>query len=67
MADLIAEATAYRGNVVWDTTKPGGQPRRQLDISRARDRFGFEPKTALDEGLKRTVEWYEQTRLQSAG
>jgi GDP-L-fucose synthase len=67
VAALIAEATCYRGNVVWDTTKPGGQPRRQLDISRARDRFGFEPKTALDEGLKRTVEWYEQTRLQSAG
>jgi GDP-L-fucose synthase len=66
MAALIAEATGYRGSVVWDTTKPGGQPRRQLDISRARDRFGFEPKIMLDQGLKRTVEWYEHARLQSA-
>jgi GDP-L-fucose synthase len=66
MADLaqrIRDAVGYRGEIEWDATKPNGQPRRKLDVSRARDRFGFEARMPLDEGLKRTIAWYrEQTR-----
>ena len=53
----IAAATGYRGEVEWDTERPDGQPRRRLDISRARS-FGFEPQVGFDEGLRLTVEWY---------
>ena len=58
LVDLIAELTGYDGEIVWDTTKPDGQPRRCLDVSRARDEFGFEAKTKFREGLKETIEWY---------
>jgi nucleoside-diphosphate-sugar epimerase len=44
---------------VWDTSKPNGQPRRRLDTSRAKAMFGFEAQTSLEEGLRRTVEWYK--------
>ncbi|MGE5595881.1 MAG: NAD-dependent epimerase/dehydratase family protein, partial [Hyphomicrobiales bacterium] len=63
---MIAGATGYRGGVRWDTTKPDGQPRRALDTTRARERFGFVAKTTLEEGLRRTVEWYEAARRQPA-
>jgi len=65
LADLIAEATGYQGRIAWDTTKPGGQPRRSLDASRARELFGFEARTSLREGLERTVAWYRSARLTS--
>ena len=55
---MIAELTGFIGEVRWDTTKPDGQPRRQLDVSRAKRDFGFEAKTDFREGLKRTIEWY---------
>ncbi len=58
LAELIAELTGFAGEIVWDTTKPGGQPRRSLDASRARELFGFEARTPLREGLRRTIEWY---------
>lgn len=57
LAELIAELTGFQGRIVWDTTKPNGQPRRLLDTSRARQ-FGFRAKTELREGLQRTVAWY---------
>ncbi len=55
---LIAQLTEYHGRIVWDTTKPNGQPRRCLDTERARKLFGFSANTDLREGLRRTIEWY---------
>jgi GDP-L-fucose synthase len=59
LAALIAKHVGYTGEIVWDTTKPNGQPRRKLDVSRARERFGFEAQVPFDEGIQRTVEWWE--------
>jgi dTDP-glucose 4,6-dehydratase/GDP-L-fucose synthase len=59
---LIAELTGFDGEVVWDTSKPDGQPRRRLDTSRARDEFGWEAQTGLREGLRQTIDWYERER-----
>jgi GDP-L-fucose synthase len=58
LAELVAELTGYRGEIVWDTSKPNGQPRRQLDVSRAERLFGFRAGTDLREGIERTVAWY---------
>ena len=60
LAELIGEATGYEGELVWDTTKPNGQPRRKLDTSRAKERFGFEAQTPFREGIARTVAWYRE-------
>jgi len=59
LAQTIADKTRFRGTIVWDTTKPNGQPRRMLDVSRARERFGFRAGTSLPDGLAKTIEWYE--------
>ena len=59
-------ATAFTGEIRWDPTKPDGQPRRALDTSRARERFGFEASTSFEQGLRSTVEWYEARRRRSA-
>jgi GDP-L-fucose synthase len=58
LAELVADVTGFDGEIVWDTSKPNGQPRRKLDVSRARELFGFEAKTSLREGLEQTVAWY---------
>ena len=58
LVELIAELTAFEGEIVWDTSKPNGQPRRKLDISRAKEEFGFEAKIDLETGLKKTICWY---------
>jgi GDP-L-fucose synthase len=58
LAELIAELCDFRGKIVWDTTKPDGQPRRCLDTTRAAAEFGFRAKTEFQEGLRRTIEWY---------
>ena len=58
LASLIMGFTGFKGKIIWDTSKPGGQPRRMLDISKAKDRFGFIAKTDFHEGLKKTIEWY---------
>jgi GDP-L-fucose synthase len=60
LAALIAELTGFRGRIVWDTTKPNGQPRRCLDTSRAWERFGFRAQTDFRTGLRRTIDWYVQ-------
>ena len=60
LATLIADLTGFTGEIVWDTTKPDGQPRRFLDVSRAEREFGFRAKTSFEDGLKATVEWYRQ-------
>jgi GDP-L-fucose synthase len=60
LTELIARLVGFRGRIEWDATKPDGQPRRQLDVSRARDAIGFVAKTPLEEGLARTIEWFNQ-------
>jgi GDP-L-fucose synthase len=62
LTELIARLTSYEGDIVWDTSKPNGQPRRKLDTSRARELFGFAASTPFEEGLRRTIRWYEQER-----
>jgi GDP-L-fucose synthase len=62
----IAEVTGFTGEIRWDPTKPDGQPRRALDTTRARERFGFEATTSLEEGLQRTTEWYRSIGLPRA-
>lgn len=62
LVTLIVELTGYRGELRWDSTKPDGQPRRALDTSRARERFGFVARTDLRDGLRRTIAWYEANR-----
>jgi GDP-L-fucose synthase len=58
LAELVAELTGFEGELVWDTSKPNGQPRRQLDVSRAEELFGFHARTPLRTGIERTVAWY---------
>ncbi len=62
LATLIARATRFPGRFVWDRTKPNGQPRRQLDVTRARERFGFVAKTSFAEGIAKTVAYFEEHR-----
>lgn len=62
LVHLIADLTGFKGEIVWDTNKPGGQPRRCLDTSRAERGFGWRAKTPLEEGLRRTIEWYRTNR-----
>lgn len=59
LVTLIAELTGFDGQIVWDTSKPDGQPRRCLDTSRAKKEFSFEAKTDLTSGLQRTINWYK--------
>jgi GDP-L-fucose synthase len=65
LAELIADVAAYEGQIVWDTSKPGGQPRRSVDAGRARKLFGFEAPTQLRDGIERTVAWYRSNRVAS--
>jgi GDP-L-fucose synthase len=58
LAALTAELTGYKGEIVWDASRPNGQPRRRLDVSRAEELFGFRARTPLQEGLERTIAWY---------
>jgi GDP-L-fucose synthase len=67
LADLVADITGFGGRIVWDSTKPGGQPRRSVNASRARELFGFEARTPLREGIERTVAWYRSARPASVG
>ena len=58
LAELVARETGFTGSIEWDTSKPNGQPRRRLDTTRARERFGFTARTSLEEGLRMTIAWY---------
>ena len=62
LTETIARLCGFHGRIVWDTTKPNGQPRRKLDTSRAKMVFGFEATTPFEDGLRRTIEWYQSTR-----
>ncbi len=66
LAETIADLTGFQGEIVWDTSKPNGQPRRALDVSRAKRYFGWEAKTPFAEGLKRTVAWFREHRHEIA-
>jgi GDP-L-fucose synthase len=60
LAELIARLTGFEGEIIWDTSKPNGQPRRGLDVSRAKEYFGFEAQMPFEEGLRRTIEWFRE-------
>lgn len=60
LAALVGDLTGYTGEIVWDTSKPNGQPRRRLDVSRAEKLFGFCARTPFREGLERTLAWYRE-------
>jgi GDP-L-fucose synthase len=64
LVQIIAEETGFDGRIVWDVTKPDGQPRRALDTTRAEQLFGFRAQTDFVEGLRRTVQWYRTARLE---
>jgi GDP-L-fucose synthase len=63
LVSLIAELTGFKGEIRYDTTKPNGQPRRKLDVSRAQDYFGFRSSTTFRDGLRETIEWYRKRVL----
>jgi GDP-L-fucose synthase len=62
LANLITRLTGFKGKLVWDASKPDGQPRRKFDTIRAEKEFGFKAKTGFEEGLKKTIEWYKKQR-----
>jgi len=66
LSELISRMVGYEGGIVFDSTRPDGQPRRRLDVSRAEQEFGFKAQIDFETGLRRTVEWYEQEREQKA-
>jgi GDP-L-fucose synthase len=61
LTELIARLTGFEGELAWDPSKPDGQPRRCLDTRRARELFGFQASTPLEEGLERTIAWYRES------
>jgi GDP-L-fucose synthase len=62
VVEMIAHLTGFKGRLIWDKSKPNGQPRRSLDVSRAEALFGFQAGTPFEEGLRRTIEWYKEHR-----
>jgi len=62
LAELIVRLTGFQGTIVWDTSKPNGQPRRGLDVSRAEERFGFKAPTKFEDGMKATIDWFRANR-----
>jgi GDP-L-fucose synthase len=65
LATLIAEKTGFRGEIIWDVTRPNGQPRRMLDTTRASELFGFRAGTSMEVGLAKTIDWYRTHRAES--
>jgi GDP-L-fucose synthase len=66
LVNMVASLSGFQGEIRWDATKPDGQPRRCLDVSRAREKFGFEASVGLIDGLRETVEWYVATGTEVA-
>ena len=58
LVEVVTELTGFEGRVVWDSSKPDGQPRRSVDANRARELFGFEARTDFRDGLRSTIDWY---------
>ena len=67
LATKIAALVGYRGGLIWDATRPNGQPRRMLDVTRARERIGFSAAVSFDEGLAKTIAWFEASTLPASG
>ena len=65
LAEMIARLTGFEGQLVWDTSKPNGQPRRALDVSKAEALFGFRAQKPFEDGLLETIEWYREVRVRS--
>ena len=65
LAELIVRLTGFKGKLVWQTDKPNGQPRRGLDVTRAKEYFGWQAQVPFEEGMRRTIEWYKEKREQS--
>ncbi|MGH2767040.1 MAG: GDP-L-fucose synthase family protein [Actinomycetota bacterium] len=65
LVELIARLSGFSGQLRWNPSKPDGQPRRRLDTSRAMERFGFEARTSLEEGLEATIDWYASHRVEA--
>ena len=63
LAELIGRLTGFKGEIIWDISRPDGQPRRRLDINRAEKKFGFKARMDFEEGLKKTIEWYGKSCL----
>jgi len=63
LAELIAKYTGFKGKIIWDKTKPDGQPRRCLDVFRAKKEFGFQAQVTFEDGLKKTIDWYKSEVL----
>jgi len=59
---MIVRMTGFEGRLIWQTDKPNGQPRRGLDVSRAKELFGWQSKVSFEEGMRRTIEWYKEYR-----
>jgi GDP-L-fucose synthase len=66
LVELIAKETGFSGKVTWDTSKPNGQPRRKMDVSRAEQEFGFRSRVTFEEGLRETIKWYSSHRIATA-
>ncbi len=62
LVNIIVKETGFQGKIKWDTSKPNGQPRRKLDVSRANKEFGFLSSTTFEEGLRETIQWYKVNR-----
>ena len=62
LTEMIIQLTGFEGKLVWDTEKPNGQPRRGLDVSRAKEYFGWQAQVPFEEGMRRTVEWFKENR-----
>jgi GDP-L-fucose synthase len=67
LASLVAQETGYAGEIRWDTSRPNGQPRRKLDVTRAEELFGWKSRTPLSEGLRRTIDWYRGRVVRGTG
>ncbi len=66
LVETIAKLTGFGGSIRWETSKPDGQPRRCLDVSRAEERFAFRAQTGFEEGLRQTIDWYRANRQNAA-
>jgi GDP-L-fucose synthase len=62
LAELIVRLTGFKGKLVWQTDKPNGQPRRGLDVTRAKEYFGWQAQVPFEEGMRRTIEWFRENK-----
>ena len=65
LVEVVTELTGFEGRIVWDSSKPDGQPRRSVDASRARELFGFEARTDFRDGMRETIDWYLAHRAEA--